>query len=354
MNQSTNAYISNCNPIQSTVWYAGTDALLEGEGVCYNTDYGTAASVAGSRGTRVERPSRSNNNAFAGVAARNYSANKGGQFIEINVPGSTGVKIALGANVAIDTGILSFTAGAAGSHRGRFVKGGFAGRGSAYIRQTVAAAVIESDMLGAVWSLAIDGITLTMTATAGLAAGDTVVILAGESEDATIAVVPGKYTIASVTDATTVVLTSTVMASVSAAAVGLTGYAYTGNPTCQADLMTGKESGGTEFIAFIDAGGSTQLHMQGGVTFVCACTIAADAEVELAAGQLYGQRKGFWIIGTVTTSLFIVDLVEAGIKFDGAAALAEIGSMTAINDGWFGTWYGVWQSNIAAGNAAEA
>ena len=101
MDKSINGHSKGPNIVAEWVWYEGVDALKEGEAVCYNTDYGVAASYDARRGNRVERPSTSNNMAFAGVAARSYPASSTGRLIEIYVPGSKGVKVALGINTVI-------------------------------------------------------------------------------------------------------------------------------------------------------------------------------------------------------------------------------------------------------------
>ena len=56
MDKSVNSHQSDSNRIVEWVWYEGTDALKAGEGVCYNTDYGTATEADGRRCNRVERP----------------------------------------------------------------------------------------------------------------------------------------------------------------------------------------------------------------------------------------------------------------------------------------------------------
>lgn len=339
MDASTNGHIKQSNPIVEWVWYEGADAIREGEAVCFNTDYGTAANVDCRRNNRVERPTTSNNKAFAGVAARDYSAKSGGQFIEIYAPGSKGVKIALAVDTVIGTGLLTFCV--AGKYNvgastglktdaGRFYTGKYLGRGSAIPRQTVTA-VIEASMTGA-WSLATDGVTLAVASTTGLAAGDTVVLLGG-ADDGTGTVIPGKYTISSVTNGTVLVLTASAVDVTPTGALTCTGYAFTGNPTCQADLLTGDESGGVEFINLPNAGGDTMPYMVGGVTYVNGgVTLAADAEVELAQGSLPGETKAFIINGTLTTNTFVVDLVSAGLKIDGSTSLAEVNAMAAIAD----------------------
>jgi hypothetical protein len=76
------------------VFYEGTGALLWGQGVCYNRDYystttGTLpADACGLRDRRVEDPTTSNMQYFAGVTRRAYAANATGQWIEICEPGS--------------------------------------------------------------------------------------------------------------------------------------------------------------------------------------------------------------------------------------------------------------------------
>jgi hypothetical protein len=340
MDHSVNGPQKMGNLIIEEVWYEGTDALKKGEGLCYNTDYGTAADFDGRRCNRVERPSLSNNFAFAGVVEQDYSAKAAGQRVRICVPGSKGAPIALGVDTTIGTGLLTFVAGASGSHRGRFYTGKYKGRGSAIPRQTVTA-LLESSMTGA-WSLATDGITLTVVATAGLAAGDTVVLVGGENEDDVAYVVPGKYTIASITSGTVLVLSSSAVASTPAAAVTCTGFAYTGNPTCQADLLEGDESGGVEFISPPNAGLVGQTYMVGGVSYVCGgVTLAADVDITFAQGALPGDKKAFICLGTLGTSDFTVDLATNGIQIDGSTALAEVNAIDAATEACYLEFNGV-------------
>jgi hypothetical protein len=353
MDFSKNSHVKDQLLIRATVWYAGTDAIQEGEGLCYNTDYGTAANADGRRSAFVERPSASNNKAFAGVAARSYTAKSGGQFVEINQPGSKGVNIALGADTTIDTGFLNFTAGT-GSEAGRFVKAGYRGRGAAYIRQTVTA-LIESSLTGA-WSLDTDGVTLTVVATAGLAAGDTVVLLGGEIEDGGASIVPGKYTIASVTNATVLVLSSSAITGTAGAAVTCTGYAYTGNPVAQADLLDGEESGGVEFLSPPNAGVVGLSYMTGGVSYICGgVTLAADVDVTFAQGTYPGEKKAFICLGTMTTSDVTIDLATNGIQIDGSTALAEVNAIDAAADAAYLEFKGArWFAADLAGGATQA
>jgi hypothetical protein len=364
MDNSLNGHVAQGNRKVEWVWYSGTDAIKEGEAVCYNTDFGTATAANARRGNYVERPSTSNNNAFAGVAARDYAAQSGGQFIEINVPGSKGVMVALGVDTVIDTGILTFQVGG-GSAAGRFVKAGYIGRGSIVPRQTVTA-VLEASMTGA-WSLATDGITLTVVSTAGLAAGDTVVLLGGE-DDGTGAVVAGKYTIASITNGTVLVLTSTALTATAAGAALCTGYAYTGNPKCLADMMDGEESGGVQFVVPPNTGGAAVMgtYMSGGVTYILGgITVGtADANGALADGAYLGQKKGFYCLGTLTTNDVkvtpataglqdkVLDAIDTGAQGD-PLALASV-TFDAAAERIYLVWWGVWVEQASAGCAIAA
>ena len=359
MNYTANGPTALPLAISSWVWYEGIDALREGEAVCYNTDYGTATAKDARRTNHVERPSLTNNRAFAGVAARDYPASSTGQFIEIYVPGSRGINIALGVDTVIGTGVLTFVAGAAGSHRGRFYSGKYLGRGSAIPRQTVTA-VLESSMIGD-WSLATDGVTLTVTATAGLAAGDTVVLVGGEDEGSGKAIVPGKYTIASITSATVLVLSASAVGATPGAALICTGYAYTGNPKCQADLLEGDESAGVEFISPPNAGVTGQAYMVGGVSYLCGgVTCVADVDVTFAQGTLPGETKAFICLGTLTTKGVTIDLATAGVQLartgDGAiVALAEVTAIDAAADACYLQFNGaLWHLMDVAGGATAA
>jgi len=366
MDKSLNSPLKDSNRIIEWVWYEGTDALYEGEPVCYNTDYaGDGVTYAEARrGSHVERPTASNNTAFAGVAARNYSAKSTGQFIEINCPGSKCVRVALGVDTVINTGILTFTVAGrydVGASTGlktdcRFYTGKYRGRGSAIPRQTVTA-VLLAGMTGG-WSLANDGVTITATgaAAAGVAAGDTVVLLGG-ADDATDTVVPGKYTVSSVGTNTIVISSSAGAATTPTSACTCTGYAYTGNPTAICDLLDGEESGGVEFINLPNAGGDNQPYMVGGLSYVCGgVTLTNDAECELAPGVLPGDKKAFAVLGTLTGNTFVVDLATTnGIKLDGSSALAEINAMDAAADACYLEFHGVrWFTQDITGGTAEA
>lgn len=356
MDASLNAHNKAPNVIALWVWYTGTDSILEGEPVCFAISHGTGTAVDRRRNNYVSRPTTSNNRAFAGVAARNYSAKTTGQLIEIYAPGSRGVNVALGADVTINTGILTFTVGSTG----RFVKAGFAGRGSIVPRQTVTA-LIESGMTGA-WSLATDGVTLTVSSTTGLSAGDTVVLLGGKDEGSSKAIVPGKYAISSITSGTVLVLSASAVGATPAGALTCTGFAYTGNPVCQADLLDGEESGGVEFISPPATGAADALtFMVGGVSYICGgVTIAsAAANGALADGSELGLKKGFFGLGTLTTNDATVTLATAGEQVavsdaidtaaNGAPLALASAAIDAAGEYVYLQWWGKWRELSHAG-----
>lgn len=360
MDKSVNAPVQSPNVITEWVWYTGTDKIRKGEALCYEAAYGTATEYDGRRHNYVARPTSANANAFAGVAACDHIASATGQLVEIYVPGSKGVEVALGADTVVGTGILTFQAGGGNGAAGRFVKAGFLGRGSIVPRQTVTA-VLEASMTGA-WSLATDGKTLTVSSTAGISAGDAVVLLGGEDEGSDKAIIPGRYTVASITSSTVLVLTASAVGATPGGALTCTGYAFTGNPTCQADLLDGEESGGVEFIAPPNTGAADSLtFMPSGVTYILGgITIGtADANGALADGAAYGQKKGFYCLGTLTTKDATVTPATAGLQNAVNDSIASAGDGTplalakagfdAANEFLFLVWYGIWKEIAHSG-----
>lgn len=312
MDASLNGYIKQqANKIVEWVWYNGTDALYEGEAVCYDSAAGTAADRDGKRHNSVVRPTTSTNRTFAGVAVRDYSAKSTGQFVEIAIPGSKGVNIALGANVTLGDK-LAFTAGS-GTAGGRFVRdGAVQGRGTARIAQTVTAGVVTASAAGGM-SLNIDGVTLTHTS-ATVLAGDVLVVLSGSNDGADKEIVPGRYVVSSVTSGTVCVLATTPAKDTLTGTGKIHGYIIRGNPKAQGDLLDGSESGGVQFICPSNAGGAQGAPMIGGLTIVNGgVTLADDATATLADGTTIGERKVILGTGTLTTNDYVLTVTN-GIK----------------------------------------
>lgn len=146
MDASKNSHVKDQFVKRAMVWYEGTDALAEGEAVCYNILSGTATETDGRRSSHVIRPTAATADAFAGVAARNYPAKTGGQFVEINLPGSRSVIVALSTgNTTIGVTNLVFLYG---TGAGKFVANTAVGQGSALATQTTTGASKVQAVLG--------------------------------------------------------------------------------------------------------------------------------------------------------------------------------------------------------------
>jgi hypothetical protein len=194
--QSLNAHIAKAEANPLWVWFAGTTALLEGQAVCYDYDYGTASAYDAKRTNRVELPSQANAQWFAGVAARNYTAQSGGQFIEINAPGST-CNVLSKASTTLGAGRLTFEVG--GSLAGYFRYSGNQGAGSCIPLQTVDRSTTAGKCLARLEVGSQSGGVEVVTPTAGanvfMVGGVTLIAAADIASDATFtladALVPG-------------------------------------------------------------------------------------------------------------------------------------------------------------------
>lgn len=133
-NESINSPIDVGKTKIEWVWYSSNAALNEGEAVCYNFDYGTDTTSEPSRFNRVETPTTLNAQYFAGVSAHTYAAVSGGQFIEINLPGSV-CNVWFNADVTLGTGMYTFDV--TSSYEGFFRYAGLPGAGSVIPLQTV-------------------------------------------------------------------------------------------------------------------------------------------------------------------------------------------------------------------------
>jgi hypothetical protein len=131
---------SGVKEIKSKVYYTGSDAIANGYGVCFDRDYGTATDAEKDRDIRVAKPDNTNNNSFAGVAARSYSAVSGGQWIEICEPGSIAYVYVDASTTIGENTFVTCQIGGGGSGTfdvpGTAAQQGFVGRGSARVMQT--------------------------------------------------------------------------------------------------------------------------------------------------------------------------------------------------------------------------
>lgn len=269
MDCSINAPLKQGKVFSDWVWFSGTTALKEGQGVCYDYDYGTATAADARRGNRVELPSVTNSRYFAGVASRDYAAQPHGQMIEIYRPGSMCNILAM-ASLTLGSGIITCQAG--GTYAGYFTRAGFEGEGSAVPAQTV-----------------------DRSATAGVAL---------------------------------------------------------------AILQTGKASGLVEVVTPPAAGGAT-VFMVGGVSYIAAATLAADATATLADGAISGIRKKFYVEGAQTTNNVVLTVTHgtqrATTATTGVVLALASDTMDDIGDVLLVEWCdGSWQELYAAGGVLAA
>jgi len=348
--------------IQKRVLFVGTanTTFRKGIGLCYNRDYATTAlpagSINGERDNRVEVPSTSNNRNFAGVLADNVTLPSTGEaWVTINEPGSTCL-VALGANTVINTPYLTCLAGG-GNNTSRFTDKGFLGRGSVLPLQTVTA-LLEDGKAGTGSILHTDGKTMTVSDSSDFTVGvDKVLILASEDEGTAKKLVVGVYDIASITSPTVIVLstdarsTGTASAALSCSYIVIDGD----NDLALAYLDTGLESGLVTWVTAPNAGDTDYAPMMGGVSYIGGgLDIAADFDIDLPDGTIYGERIGFILKGTLATSDMTVDLNTNGYRLNGAA-LAEFNTMDDAGDACFLKWNGVWRTSGKVGTGtAEA
>lgn len=133
--QALNAYEKKAATISKWVWFTGTTALLEGQAVCFDWDYGTATDSEARRFARVEVPSTTNAQHFAGVCAQKHAASATGQLVEIYVPGSV-CKVLVGASTVVGVGRLTFEITGTVATNGTFRYEGLEGEGSCIPMQT--------------------------------------------------------------------------------------------------------------------------------------------------------------------------------------------------------------------------
>ncbi len=134
-----NSYEKQNATFSAWVWFEGITALLEGQAVCYNYDYGTATDSDARRRSKVEVPSITNAQFFAGVCSRKYAASATGQMIEIYLPGSlcNVLGIASASDTVVGVGRLTFEITSAVATNGTFRYSGLPGEGSCIPMQTV-------------------------------------------------------------------------------------------------------------------------------------------------------------------------------------------------------------------------
>jgi len=163
------------------LWYTGSDAVVQGLGLCYDRDY----TDSGVRDVAVAKPSNTNNLTFAGIVAQAYTATTGGQWVYVYEPGAM-CDVLVSQSVSIG-GVGTCIAG--GSDAGKIGPLGFMGRGTVQMTEAgssgdlVAAYLSGGSESGLIETLtAVDGGTVAaMVGGFTLVTGSTLV--AGNSTD---------------------------------------------------------------------------------------------------------------------------------------------------------------------------
>jgi hypothetical protein len=326
------------------VWFTGDVALDQGVGLCYDLAYGTAATAEQARGSYVCKPTTAYNYAFAGATTESYPAVTGGQMVEIAEPGSV-VEVAAGVDTVVNTTILTCSASAADA--GRFTKAGFMGRGSALALQT------KTVCIGSSWdgTATVNGTTLTKTgAFTNATAGDRVYIVGGGSD--TTAATAGLYTIASVTNANVVVLSS----SASSESCNVAFYCISGNVKVLALLLGGgvgpgpdDESGLQEVVTPVD--NTAAQSMVGGMTYVAGgYTITTGNSTATLADSVRGNysKKGYTGLGTITTQAYAITVTH-GKQLNKSTALTGISINAAAEVAYLYWLDSMWVLDWSAG-----
>ncbi len=352
-------YEKQASMIKGLFIYRGSVALKKGYGMCFDLDYATtetgqtATDRWEGRGLRtIERPSKSNNNAFAGVVTQNYPGSGKAQIVELWMPGGCAL-IAQRVTSTINAGLVTCAVGENDSDvvtlmSGVFGFGGFAGRGSAVPLQTLSVAdegdIPLEEITGVATSVYSSGTGLTtFTVTTGtpgtfmgyvdtaIAAADYEVTVWGgaTAADSTTERVPsGVYPVVQATGATTFTVTGDVgdgACTISITKKNLLTLAY---------LQDGEESGLCDYYIPYSANTSTYLTMATGMSIVLGgITIGSDDQSDVADGTIDGQRKGFYMLGTLGTAEMLWDITSgyslAGTGDDEGTALAGLEMNTA-------------------------
>lgn len=338
--------------------YYGTAALKKGHGMCFDLDYVTTATGEtatdnfGARGMRVvEKPSRSNNMAFAGVLTQDYPARStpGPQIIDLYLPGGCALIAGIIPTTVNSTRLtcivpssVQATAGYTDT-AGLFGLAGLKGRGTAIALKT------NTDASGTPWEGDLVGnasyatATGTLTCTNGFtnaAVGDVVWVLAGGVANAAKA---GKYYIKTKTSVSAVILASTPggAAVLDIAANGaIIAYALVpaAEPLTLAYLCDGEESGLTEYGVPVTSG--TSVFMAGGWTnLIAGVTLAANDVIPVADGLFPGMRKTFKLHGAIATGAAVLTPASLGLSTDGTIAVTATlqASLGQADFEWTGT-----------------
>ena len=319
--------------------YQGTGALVKGRGMCFDLDYYTSTTKEavtdpfGARGLKVvEKPSVSNNMAFAGVLTQNYPARTSGlQLVELALPGGCALIqgiLATTINSTRLTCVVPSTLLAAAGYTdcaGLWGHAGLNGRGTAIALQTHTDGTDlpwENDLVGnASYATATGTITASNLFTYA-AVGDVVWILSGGIANAAHV---GKYYIKTRTSASAVIIALTpggaaVLDAAANSAILAVAVVPAAEPLTLAYLCEDGESGLMEYD--VPVNGATTNPMVGGWTnLIGNVTLAAAHVPPLVDGLFPGMLKTVKLHGTLTTGYYQITPASLGVAPDGTVVV---------------------------------
>lgn len=348
--------------------YQGTTALVKGRGMCFDLDYLTttvgerAIDAFGARGLKViEKPSVSNNMAFAGVLTQNYPARTSGlQLVELALPGGCAMIagiIATTINSTRLTCIVPSTLLAASGYTGcagLWGHAGLLGKGTAIALQTHTDGTglpWENDLVGnASYATATGTITATNLFTYA-AVGDVVWILSGGIANAAHV---GKFYIKTKTSVSAVIIASTsggaaVLDAAANGAILAVAVVPAAEPLTLAYLCDGEESGLMEYD--VPVNGATTNPMVGGFTNLIGAVTLAGAHIPpLVNGLFPGMKKSVQLHGLLTTGYYQITPAALGLAPDGTVVVvAELeDSLDQADLEWTGQMWDIKSVSVAA------
>ncbi len=320
--------------------YLGTAALEKGRGMNFDLDHYTAedneavTDPYGARGMKVvEKPSQSNNMAFAGVLTQNYPSrqNAGYQMVELAIPGGCAMLRGIIATTLNSTRLSCIVPSALQATSGYIDCGGLwahaglPGRGTAIALQT------HTDGTGLPWENDLIGTASFATATGTVTAanlftyaavGDVVWVLAGGIANAAHA---GKYYIKTKTSVNAVILATTpggdaVVDITTNGGILAVAVVPAAEPLTLAYLCDGEESGLTEYDVPVSA--AITCPMVGGWTnLIGAVTLATAHTPPIVDGLFPGMKKTVKLHGALTTGFYIITPVSLGLQPNGTKAV---------------------------------
>ena len=320
--------------------YLGTAALKKGYGMCFDLDHltteigETALDPYGARGLKVvEKPSQSNNLAFAGVLTQDYPARANNimQLVELYLPGGCAMVAGIIPMTLNATRLSCIVPSALQATALTIANAGLWGRAALPGRGTAISLQTRTDGTLTPWAAYYAGEAAYATATGTITctgaftnalAGDRIIVLSGGVANAALA---GTYYIKTRTDANNAIVSLTpggaafltLAANAAKLAICVIPAAA---PLSLVYLCDGEESGLQEFDVPVSS--AVTCPMVGGTTNLLGnVTLAVAHTPPIVDGLFPGMLKLVRLGGALTTGFYIITPASLGIAPDGTIAV---------------------------------